>query len=196
MNSITLRKISLSAAFLFVIQVGKIHSQVLETEESKPLLPHQLEIGTGLEFQTSKEGTETAFPLSIEYGLSKRFTILVEPVGFTKIRPRNGPYAKGAGDLEITLFYQLVSEKNGWPSVSVSGEVKLPTAKNKLIGTGKSDFTPFVIASKTTGRFYSSLNLSYTFLGKPKDVVANNLFSYALGSIYTASGKIILFAEV
>jgi hypothetical protein len=50
--------------------------------------------------------------------------------------------------------------------------------------------------SKTTGKFYSSMNLSYTFLGKPAGVVATNLFNYSLGTIYTASPKSILFAEV
>jgi hypothetical protein len=112
---------------------GKLIAQVLETEESLPLIRGQFEVGTGLEFQTSKEGTETALPLAIEYGISKKFTLLVEPVGFTNISPKTGPHAKGIGDLEITLFYQIVSEKKVLPSISISAEVKIPTAKNKLI---------------------------------------------------------------
>ncbi len=190
------RSIILSFVILTALLPTKLFAQVLETEESKPLLPGQFEIGTGVEFQTSKEGKETAFPLSIEYGLSNKFTVLVEPVGFTSITPKTGPHAKGIGDLEITLFYQIVSEKKVLPSISISGEVKIPTAKNKLIGTGKADYTPFLIMSKTTGKFYTSMNLSYTFLGKPAGVVANDLFNYALGTIFTASPKSILFAEV
>src|SRR5258706_3625684 len=190
------KKIVPGFALLFTLQSNILSAQVLETEESKPLLPKQFEIGSGLEFQTSKEGTETALPLAIEYGLSKHFTLLIEPVGFTNIRSKTGPLAKGVGDLEVTLFYQLMAEKNGWPSISVSGEIKIPTAKNKFIGTGKTDFTPFFIASKTTGRFFTSLNLSYTFLRKPQGVVANNLYNYALGTIYTASSKSIFFGEV
>lgn len=170
-------------------------AQVLETEDSKPLTPNQFEIGTGLEFQTSKEGTETAFPLAIEYGLSKKFTLLVEPVGFTSIVAKNGPHAKGFGDLELTLFYQIIEERRILPSISISAEVKIPTAKSRLIGTGKTDYTPFLIISKTAGRFFTSINLSYTFLGKPKDIVASNLFNYAIGTIFTVSSKSILFAE-
>ena len=173
----------------------KTNAQVLETEESKPLLPQQFEVGTGLEFQTSKEGTETALPLAIEYGLSRKFTLLVEPVGFTSILPKMGPHAKGIGDLEMTLFYQIVSEKKVLPSISLSGEIKIPTAKNTLIGTGKTDYTPYVVMSKTTGKIFTSVNLSYTFLGKPEGVVANNLFNYAIGTIFTASPKSILFGE-
>src|SRR5258706_3210535 len=142
MSTILAKKIIFGSVLSFTIQANSLFAQFLETEESRPLLAHQLEIGSGLEFQTSKEGTETALPLAIEYGLSKRFTVLLEPVGFTSIRPRTGPQAKGLGDLEITLFYQLIPERNGWPSVSLSGEIKIPTAKNKFIGTGKTDFTP------------------------------------------------------
>lgn len=50
--------------------------------------------------------------------------------------------------------------------------------------------------SKTTGKFFTSLNLSYTFLGKPPGVNASNLFNYALGTIYTVSTKSILFGEL
>lgn len=192
----TIRNTILFFALLTALLPNKLFAQVLETEESKPLLVRQFEIGTGLEFQTSKEGREFALPLAIEYGLSKKLTLLVEPVGFTSILPKNGPHAKDIGDLEITLFYQIVSEKEILPSISVSGEVKIPTAKNTLIGTGKTDYTPFLILSKTTGNFYTSINLSYTFLGKPAGMVANNLFNYAIGTIFTVSPRSILFAEL
>ena len=184
--------------FLFIgkISLCSVQAQVLETEESKPLLPKQFEIGTGLEFQTSPEGQEIALPLAIEYGISKKFTLLVEPVGFTQIRPKIGKGTKGIGDLELTLFYQVVAEKRNLPAISVSEEIKIPTAHDSLIGTGKTDFTTFIIASKTTRKFFTSLNLSYTFLGKPDNVIASNLFNYSIGTIYTLSNKSILFAEL
>jgi hypothetical protein len=191
----TIKNVLIDAVVLVTFQVGNIFSQVLETEESKPLLPRQFEIGTGLEFQTSAEGAETALPLAIEYGLAKRFTLLVEPVAFTSINPKEGTNAFGLGDLEVTLFYQIVSEKKNLPSISISGEIKIPTANNTLIGTGKTDYTPFLIISKTTGKFYTSVNLSYTILGKPKGVQVNNLFNYAIGTIFTISPRSILFAE-
>ncbi|MEO8088277.1 MAG: transporter [Bacteroidota bacterium] len=191
-----IKKMIFGLALLVAFSPNKSHAQVLETEESKPLLPGQFEIGTGLEFQTSKEGTESALPVAIEYGLSKKFTLLVEPVGFTSIRPKVGLRAKGLGDLELTLFYQIVSEKKILPSISISAEVKIPTAKDRLIGTGKADYTPYLIMSKTTGKFFTSINLSYTFLGKPSHAVVNNLFSYAVGSIFKISEKSIIYAEV
>ena len=180
---------------LFINQTNAL-CQVLETEESKPLPKGQFEVGTGIEFQYSKEGTETALPMGIEYGISKKFTLLVEPVAFTNIHNKIGRSATDIGDLEITLFCQLMKESKALPAISISAEVKLPTAKNSLIGTGKTDYTPFIIASKTTGKFFSSMNLSYTFLGKPAGVAAGNLFNYALGTIYNASEKNIFFAEI
>jgi hypothetical protein len=175
---------------------SKLYSQVLETEESLALKPGQFELGMGLELQTSKEGTETALPLAIEYGLTNRFTFLIEPVVFTSINPNTGTGAKGVGDLEITLFYQIVTEKEFLASISISGEVKIPTAANSLIGTGETDYTPYFIMSKTTGNFFTSLNLSYTFVGQPPGTVAYNLFNYALGTIFTVSPKSIFFAEI
>ena len=192
----TINKMIVAAVLLFAMLPGNLTAQVLETEESNPLQPGQFEFGTGIEFQTSKEGSETALPLALEYGISRKFTLLVEPVAYTSIRPKTGPSATGIGDLEITLFYQIIKEKTILPSISVSGEIKIPTAKNTLIGTGKTDYTPILIMSKTTGNFYTSLNLSYTFLGKPAEVVANDLFNYALGTIFKASPKSILFAEI
>ena len=110
--------------------MNSVSAQVLETEESKPLMPGQFEVGTGIEFQTSSEGTETAIPMAIEYGLSRKLTLLVEPVGFTSIYPNTGSQAKGIGDIEITIFYQLMQERKSLPSISVSGEIKIPTASD------------------------------------------------------------------
>jgi hypothetical protein len=190
-----MKRFLLFGALIMWIVPSMLTAQVLETEESKPLLPGQFALGTGLEFQTSREGYETALPLAIEYGISHKVTLLVEPVGFTSIRPATGSSAKGIGDLEITLFYQIVSEKKYLPSISISGEIKIPTAQNSMIGTGEIDYTPFLILSKTTGKFFTSINLSYTFLGKPEGVSVNNLFNYAIGTIYNVSPRSIIFAE-
>lgn len=191
-----MKKLFAALSLFFATQINTVNAQVLETEDSRSLNPGQVELGAGLEYQTSKEGYEVALPLSFEYGISKRFTFLFEPVPFTTIHPKTGRHATGLGDLEMTLFYQLIKETKSFPSISLSAEVKLPTAKDSLIGTGKTDFTPFLIASKTTGKFFTSLNLSYTLLGKPKGVVANNLFNYAAGTVFELSPKSLLFGEI
>ncbi len=67
------------AFIVFLAIQNNVNAQVLETEDSRPLNIGQVELGAGLEYQTSKEGYEVALPLSFEYGLSKRFTFLFEP---------------------------------------------------------------------------------------------------------------------
>ena len=86
-------------ALLLALHPIKTTAQVLETEDAKALKPGQFEVGGGFEYQTSKEGKESALPLAIEYGISKKLTILVEPVGFTSIRPKIGLGTSGGGDL-------------------------------------------------------------------------------------------------
>lgn len=184
------------ALILFsALQINPAAAQVLETEDSRPLNKGQVEIGGALEYQTSREGQEMAFPWAFEYGINQRLTLLIEPVPFTGIYPKLTRHATGLGDLELTLFYQLVKEVKNFPAISLAAEIKVPTAKDTLIGTGKTDFTPIFIASKTTGKFFTSLNLSYTILGKPKGFVGSNLFNYLAGTVYELSPKSILFAE-
>jgi hypothetical protein len=190
-----MKKIIFGIFFIAAIQPYKLIAQVLETEESRPLFPGQFDIGTGFEFQISKEGTESALPLAIEYGLAKKITLLVEPVGFTSIRPKIGNSATGIGDVEVTVLWQIIQEKKIIPSISISTEIKIPTAQSKLIGTGKTDFTPYLIASKSIGKFFASFNFSYTFLGKPAGIKAKNLVNYAIGTIYSVAPRHILFAE-
>ncbi len=181
-----------------IMASGIISAQALETETARPLLPGQFEIGAGLEYQASSEGTETALPLAIEYGISNRFTVLVEPVAFTNISPNEGTGVTGFGDLEITLFYNFVKEGKYMPALTLSGEVKLPTANSALIGTGKTDYAPYLIASKKIGNLDLSANLSYTIIGKPDGIALelHNTLGYALGGVYTIKQKWILFGEI
>src|SRR5258706_16276056 len=54
----------------------------------------------------------------------------------------------------------------------------------------------FCLNSYLTGKFFRSLNLSYTLPGKPQSVVANNFFNYALGTVFELLDKSILFDEI
>jgi len=188
--------IGLSGIAALLMMSGFLSAQALETETARPLLPRQFEIGAGLEYQTSSEGTETALPLAIEYGISDRFTILLEPVAFTNISPAEGNGVTGFGDLEVTMFYNVFKEKKFVPSISISAECKLPTAKSEMIGTGKTDFTPYLIISKKMGHLDVSANLSYTLLGKPEGVSElHNTIGYAFGGIYSLHDQFIIFGE-
>ena len=133
--------------------------QPLETETARLPKKGSVEIQTAFEYQTSKEGTERALPFAFEYGITDKFSVLVEPVFYTAIRPKTGTQATGIGDLEVTLEYRFAREKGRRPALAFAGEVKAPTARNILIGSGQTDFTGYMIASKRLGKFDTHANL-------------------------------------
>ena len=83
-----------------------------------------------------------------------------------QVRPNAGQEASGVGDTEVTLQY-LLHREGRWPALALGGEIKLPTAKNSLIGTGRADYAGILIASRKFGDVDTHLNLSYTFVGQP-----------------------------
>jgi hypothetical protein len=160
-------------------------SQPLETETARPLPQGVFKIELTGEFQTSREGTERAFPFVFEYGLTSRTEIAVEPVFGTSINPKSGPSASGFGDIEVTLTHLLLPEEGGMPAFAVAGEIKLPTAGNRQIGTGKTDGTVWAIASKRLGRLDVHGNLGYTVIGKPAGTHLKNIIDYAIAEEFT-----------
>jgi len=62
----------------------------------------------------------------------------------------------------------------------VAGEVKIPTARNNLIGTQQTDCTIYLIASKQLGHLELHINITYTFVGQPSGVRLKNTFDLAL----------------
>jgi hypothetical protein len=172
------------------------YAQALETESARLLRAGSLVVAQNVEFQTSSDGTETALPFSIEYALTDRLELLVEPVPYTAIRPRTGSRATGLGDLEATLIGLVASERGGRPALALAGEVKLPTAPRPLIGTGATDFTGYLIASKRFGRLDAHVNVGYSILGRPAGALVQNIVSGAIAGEYTLAGRSEFFAEV
>jgi hypothetical protein len=170
--------------------------QPLETETAR--LPAQGHGNLQLvaEAQTSPTGKETAVPLAVEFGITDRLEIAVEPVVFTSIRPKTGPSARGFGDTEVTLTYLLSRESSSLPAFAIAGEVKFPTTKNPLIGTGGTDFRVVGIASKSFGPLDVHANLGYTFTGRHAGTKFGNVFDYAVAVEYSIAPRFSLMAEV
>ena len=171
-------------------------AQYLETETARPPRAGAAQFGAAYEFQTSSEGRETAIPLAFEYGLTSRLELLVEPVPSTRILPHVGAHASGAGDLEVTLQQLLHPEAGGWPALALAGEVKIPTAKNVLIGTGRTDYAIFAIASRRIGAIDTHANVGYNILGRPAGVTLVNTISAALAADTRVAPGFQLFGEV
>jgi len=174
-----------------------VHASLpLETETARLMAKGAFEFNTAFEYQTSKDGKEYALPMMLEYGVTDKLTLLVEPVFYTSIRPSSGDSATGIGDVEGTLQYLFLTETHSRPAMAVAVEIKFPTAKNTLIGTGKYDYTLYLIASKRFGDFDLHANLGYTFIGKPDGVSVKNTFDYAVAAEWFANKKWDIVAEV
>jgi hypothetical protein len=186
----------LLVATLAVTATTLCRAQNLETETARLLPAGRWEIGNAFEFQTSAEGTETAVPFAIEYGLTDNLELLVEPVPYTAIRPKIGRHATGLGDVEGTLTYRFVPEGRSRPALALAAEIKFPTAEDSLIGSDLTDYTGYLIASKRLGRIDMHVNVAYSVVGKPASVHLNNIFSFAVAAVYHPTPPLEVFGEV
>lgn len=168
----------------------------LETETAQTLHRGGLEANMALEYQTSSEGNELATPIAVEYGLLDNLEILVEPVLYTAILPNHGKSTIGLGDLEVTVNYRFFTERGAMPSFGLAGEVKIPTARDSLIGTGATDYTGYFIISKAVGSCFLHANLGYAIVGQPKGASLPNLLSYGLAIEQNAATALQFVAEV
>ena len=187
---------SLAVTLFLFISTTALASQPLETETARPLPQGIFKVELTGEFQRSNEGTEQAFPLVFEYGLTSRTELTVEPVFGASIRPKHGLKASGPGDTEITLTHLFASETPSTPAFAVAGEIKLPTAKNRLIGTGKTDFNVTGIVSKRVDHLDIHGNLGYTVVGRPSGTRLNNTINYAVAGEFHVSTTVDVVAEV
>lgn len=182
-----------------LVALGAVHlgaAQTLETETARLPNAGWWEIGNAFEFQSSAEGTESAIPFGFEYGLGDNVELLVEPVAYTAIRPHIGRHATGIGDIEATLTYRFRQETQSVPALAAAFEVKVPTARDSLIGTRHTDYAGYLIASKRFGRFDVHANVAYTIVGKPAGASLTNIASFALAGVYQPTGQLELFGEV
>lgn len=179
-----------------LLPVALMAGQPLETESARLLPSGAMKIETVAEFQTSSDGRETALPILFEVGLPRDWELTIEPVPYTSIRPRHSRSVNGAGDLEVTLTHLLLPEAGSRPALAVAAEVKIPTAKNDLIGTGKTDYAILGIASRRLGRLDTHLNLGYTFVGSPSGANLQNIFNYAIGATLKVDPRLNLVGEI
>ena len=171
-------------------------AQALETETARFAPSGAFEVDASYEFQTSREGTESAIPLAFEYALTDRLALLAEPVPYARIRPSGALGASGAGDIEVTLSGLILVETRAVPALAVAGEVKIPTAEAPLIGSDHYDGTAYVIASKRFGPVDVHANLGYTVVGHPRGLDVHDTFDYALAGEYVLDPRWSVLAEV
>lgn len=170
-------------------------AQPLETETARLPSAGAFVIESTAEYQRSSEGSESALPFAFEYGITDRLELLVEPVAYTRISPKRATGASGIGDLETTLTYRFHDETERSPALAAAFEVKIPTSHDELIGTGKTDYAGYLIASKRVGRTDLHFNLSYAAIGQANGAGNINTIGYAVAAEYSVSDRLQLVAE-
>lgn len=184
------------SAVLVVLAGSASAGQPLETESARMLPRGAMKAEGSLEWQTSSEGQEMALPLVFDYGISDRLELSLEPVAYTRIHPKIGANSSGVGDFEATLKWLAMPESEHRPALAFGAEVKIPTANNRQIGTGKTDFRGFVALSRRIDQWDLHANAGYTVLGKPAGLAIDNIFDYALAAEFYASDKLTWLAEI
>ena len=188
--------VSLVVAGIITAAASPASAQALETETARVLPSGMLEAGAGVEVQGSSEGTEAASPLFVEIGIADRFELVVEQVAMTRIKQNGAMSATGIGDLELTAVGLVVPERGPWPALALAAELKVPLAKNALIGTGELDYTGYLILSKRVGRADLHANFGYAILGAPSGTTVNNIFNAAVAATVEMNDRFDIYGEV
>jgi hypothetical protein len=191
------RTLQIFAAYAALILASATYAgQPLETESARVLPAKAREFAAAIELQTASDGKELAVPLIFDYGLTDRVELSLEPVLYTNIMPDFGARASGVGDFEATLKWAALAEETHRPAIALGAELKIPTAKNRLIGTGQADYRGFVAISRRISAWEWHANAGYTIIGKPAGLSVSDVFDFAVAGEYHASPSLDWVAEV
>lgn len=170
-------------------KILKTVKQALKTQE------RTFTVGSGLEYQTDSELSEYDFPFLLEYGLTNRLKLTVEP-NCVFISKKIGTSVSGFGELETSLTYDFIAERRYRPGLSAEGIVKWPTASHADLGTGKTDYSLGIIASMEFVHADMDFNILYTFVGSPPGVHLRNTIEASLATEWRFNPVIDLEGEL
>ena len=188
-------KLNLLILLLF-INFFQLYSQVpIETSTARLVEKHEIEIGPSFEYVNSPDGKEASMQITVNYGLSNRIELDIEPAIYKSVTTVEEPNAHGFGDVNVALAYLVLHEQKNVPAIALEGSIKIPTAKNPLLGTQKFDYNLLFIASKKFGKLDMHINLGYTFIGEPTEMQLRNIIGASLAGQFEISEKVELAAE-
>ena len=170
---------------------------VLETETARLGLEGTGTIGNAIQVEKDHEGTILLTLTAFEYAWSDRVELLLEPFFYEKQFPKDGDNVSGLGDTEFTLSYLALHETENLPAVVFAGKVKIPTGDTPDIGTGKADYTAYLILGKKIGNVDFNANLAFETFGQPasgEDLHDQIIFD--LSAEYPVAPRWTLYAEV
>ena len=165
----------------------------LSTEDTGIPDKGALEVESGFTYtRESNESNNFNFSLVSIYGLLENMALCVE-LPFDVINPDDGETEGGFSDTTLALKTSLLPEGEILPSFLLKTIVKLPTGdEDKGLGSGETDTTLLMVASKTVGHATLHGNIGYTFIGGGSN---DDNIIYGIALEYSVIPKLALVGE-
>ena len=187
----------LPVAFAMALTSGTAQAgQPFETESARLPEKGHGNVQIVAEYLTSSEEKANAFPVVLEYGVTDRLRLKIEPTLFASVRPKGAAHGNGFGVTEVILTYLVAEENGGRPALALAGELVIPTNKNPLLGSGSTDFRIFGILSKQVGNVDIHSNVGFTKAGRFQGTKNPNAIDYSLAAEVKLHPKWSLTTEV
>lgn len=168
---------------------------LLEATSAHLAPPGALTLSVGLEREVAVHRTQSNVPFALDYAVNRRLELVMEPVVYSRLRVGQRTLESGIGDLELTAIVAPFPRAIGHTAVALATEVKMPTAAEQTIGSGKPDYTVAVVLSRKDGDLASHVNLGYTVVGPPAGIQTRNVLSFAVAAVH-AYTRFDVVAEV
>ncbi len=140
------------------------------------------------------EGTDFEAPVFIEWSPTERLQLAAE-IAYGRTELDDGSIASGLNDLEVSGTYEILPERRRRWGLAAELEAKLPTTKNRQLGTGKSDVGVGLIATKEFVHWDFEVSGVYTFIGSPRGMSLSNVYELSVAAEWHPTGRLDVFGE-
>lgn len=104
---------------------------------------------------------------------------------------------EGLGDLNVSMKWYIVDEREIYPAVTLKGIVKANTGDTERgLGSGAIDYVVAAAGTKTFGRFAFHAMAGHQFIGKKGNPDLQNIFVYGLAVRYAMNETLGVVAEI
>lgn len=152
------------------------------------------ELVVGAAFEYARD--EYALPLLIEWGITERLKLALEPGGYGAVRDDDGELVQGFRESDAAAIWELREADDDRIGVALELAVKLPTETNEELGNGEYDFTLGLVLGREIGSGDLELNLSYTRVGDPPDEQLDNVLEASLAGEWRVAQRVDFIAEI
>lgn len=153
-------------------------------------------VDTAGQLERDADGNAWAFETSVQYQASKRLQLLVEAVPFESQQPHSEASTSGFGDTDLTLSWLAAKQGTRFASLVLGASIKVPTATQEELGTGKADYSALFVLGREAGELELNLETAFTTFGQSGTVKLKNQFSYTLSAEYGVNDYLSVYGEL